>query len=77
MLEKVIAYTLAHRGAVLVVTALLISGGIFGFLTIPIDAFPDVSNTQVEILSAAPGLSALEIERLVTYPIEMSMRGLP
>ncbi|MBL0174847.1 MAG: efflux RND transporter permease subunit [Ignavibacteria bacterium] len=51
--------------------------GVYSTVTIPIDAFPDVTNTQVEILSEGPGLSALEIERFVTFPIEMSMRGLP
>ena len=45
--------------------------------SLPVDAFPDVTNIQVEVLSNAPGLSPLEIERFVTYPIEISMRGLP
>jgi cobalt-zinc-cadmium resistance protein CzcA len=46
-------------------------------LKLPIDAFPDVTNIQVEVVSYADGLSAVEIERNVTYPIEMAMRGLP
>ncbi len=59
--------------ASLLVTAL----GIYSFVTLPIDAFPDVTNNQVEIISYADGLSALEIEKFVTFPIETSMRGLP
>ena len=43
----------------------------------PIDAFPDVTNIQVEVVSTAPGLSPLEIETSVTRPLEMAMRGLP
>ncbi|MCC6395509.1 MAG: efflux RND transporter permease subunit [Bacteroidetes bacterium] len=77
MLERIIALTLKHRAVVLHVVAAIVVFGVYSYLTIPIDAFPDVSNTQVEIVSDAPGLSALEIERFVTSPIEMSMRGLP
>jgi cobalt-zinc-cadmium resistance protein CzcA len=77
MLERIIALTLKQRSFVLLAVAIITAFGIYSYLTIPIDAFPDVSNVQVEILSNAPGLSALEIERFVTFPIEMSMRGLP
>ncbi len=51
--------------------------GFYSYIKLPIDAFPDVTNIQVEVVGHANGLSALEIERSVTYPIEMSMRGLP
>ena len=77
MLERVIGLTLKHRSLVLLAVALMLAFGVYSYLTIPIDAFPDVSNVQVEILSNASGLSALEIERFVTFPIEMAMRGLP
>jgi cobalt-zinc-cadmium resistance protein CzcA len=77
MLERIIALTLRYKGVVLHAVAAIVIFGIYSYLTIPIDAFPDVSNTQVEIVSEATGLSALEIERFVTSPIEMSMRGLP
>jgi len=77
MLERIIAGTLRYKGVVLHAVAAIVIIGVYSYLTIPIDAFPDVSNTQVEIVSEAPGLSALEIERFVTAPIEMSMRGLP
>jgi cobalt-zinc-cadmium resistance protein CzcA len=77
MLERIIAFTLKHKGFILPAVAIVAAFGVYSCLTIPIDAFPDVSNTQVEILSNAPGLSALEIERFVTFPIETSMRGLP
>ncbi len=77
MLEKIIANTLKHQGFVLLGVLVLIAFGIHSCLNLPIDAFPDVTNVQVEVLSSAPGLSALEIERFVTYPIENAMRGLP
>lgn len=77
MLEKIISFCLKQRSLVLVFSLILILFGVYSYIKLPIDAFPDVTNVQVEIVSNAPGLSALEIERFVTYPIEMSMRGLP
>ena len=77
MLETIVAKTLKHRSFILLGVLALIAFGGYSLLNLPIDAFPDVTNVQVEILSTAPGLSALEIERFVTYPIENAMRGLP
>jgi cobalt-zinc-cadmium resistance protein CzcA len=77
MLETIIAQTLKYRSFVLLGVLALVAIGVYSYLTLPIDAFPDVTNVQVEILSTAPGLSALEIERFVTYPIENATRGLP
>jgi cobalt-zinc-cadmium resistance protein CzcA len=77
MLEKLIAYTLRQKGMVLFLALLIIAFGLYSYLKLPIDAFPDVTNIQVEVVSHADGLSAIEIERNVTYPIEMAMRGLP
>ncbi len=77
MLEKMIAYTLRQKGMVIFLALLIIVFGTYSYLKLPIDAFPDVTNIQVEVVSHADGLSAIEIERNVTYPIEMSMRGLP
>ncbi len=77
MLEAIIAQTLKNRNFVLLGVLVMAAFGVYSYMNLPIDAFPDVTNVQVEILSTAPGLSALEIERFVTYPIENAMRGLP
>lgn len=77
MLEKLIAYTLKQKGMVIFAALLIVVFGFYSYLKLPIDAFPDVTNIQVEVVSHADGLSAVEIERNVTYPIEMAMRGLP
>jgi heavy metal efflux system protein len=77
MLEAIIAWTLKYRNFVILGILVLVAFGVYSYMNLPIDAFPDVTNVQVEILSTAPGLSALEIERFVTYPIENAMRGLP
>jgi heavy metal efflux system protein len=77
MLERIIALVLRQKGAVVFFSSLLVAFGVYSYIRLPIDAFPDVTNIQVEIVSHANGLSALEIERSVTFPIEMSVRGLP
>jgi len=77
MIEKIIAFSLGQRTLVLIVLALIVGVGLYSFLSLPIDAFPDVTNIQVEVVATAPGLSPLEIEKFVTYPVEMAMRGLP
>ncbi|RJP72792.1 MAG: efflux RND transporter permease subunit [Ignavibacteriales bacterium] len=77
MLEKIISFTLRQKGMIIFLSFLIVAFGVYSYLQLPIDAFPDVTNNQVEVVSHADGLSAIEIERNVTYPIEMAMRGLP
>ena len=60
----------------LVVFGLLIAG-IFGYAKLPVDAIPDVTNVQVQVLTSAPGLSPLEVERLVSRPVEIALTGIP
>ncbi|RPJ64034.1 MAG: efflux RND transporter permease subunit, partial [Acidobacteria bacterium] len=77
MLDTLITFSLRNRLLIGLGLAVLVGVGGWSIATIPIDAFPDVTNIQVEVVSTAPGLSPLEIERMVTYPIESAMRGLP
>jgi Cu/Ag efflux pump CusA len=77
MLEKIVALALKQKGMILFFVLLVVAFGVYSYATLPIDAFPDVTNIQVDVVSYASGLSAVEIERSVTFPIEMSMRGLP
>lgn len=77
MLERIIKATLSHAKFVAIAAVLLVVIGIWSYLTISVDAFPDVTNTQVEIISRAEGLAAVELERTVTVPLENAMRGIP
>lgn len=77
MIEKLMGGALHNRALILLLVMLLIGFGLYSMRTAAIDAFPDVTNIQVEVLCGAPGLSPLEIERFVTYPVETAMRGLP
>jgi cobalt-zinc-cadmium resistance protein CzcA len=74
---KTVVFLLKNRLLVGLGTVVLIAAGILAWRHLPIDAFPDVTNTQVMILSKAPGLAAVDVEQRVSYPIEQVMRGLP
>jgi len=77
MLNRIIDFTLAYRWLVLgAIVALLCVGG-YALYTIPVEAFPDLTNNQVVVITEAPSLPPSEIEDLVTYPIERAMLGLP
>lgn len=77
MIASLLEFSLRQRAFVLGLVCLLAGAGIYAFHTLPIDAFPDVTNIQVQILTEAPGLSPVEVERFVTFPIELQMTGLP
>ncbi|PYU64504.1 MAG: hypothetical protein DMG49_26455 [Acidobacteria bacterium] len=77
MLNRVIDFTLAYRWLVLMGIVVLLGVGGYALYTIPVEAFPDLTNNQVVVVTEAPSLPPSEIEQLVTYPIERSMLGLP
>lgn len=77
MLARIVDWSLDHRPLVLIVAALLVFGGGYALSQLPIDAVPDVTNVQVQVLTKAPALGPAEMEQFVTYPIEAAMNGLP
>lgn len=77
MIVAVVEFSLRQRAFVLGLVCLLAGAGIYSFQSLPVDAFPDVTNIQVQILTDAPGLSPVEVERFITFPIELQMTGLP
>ncbi|OIR04472.1 cobalt-zinc-cadmium resistance protein CzcA [mine drainage metagenome] len=77
MLNKIIQFALTQRLLVLLLTVLLIGTGGYAFKELPIDAFPDVSTTQVKIIIKAPGMTPEEVESRITAPIEVEMLGIP
>ena len=76
-MQKVIDFVLRQRLLVLIGVILLTGVGVYSFMKLPIDAFPDVTNVQVQVITTASGMSPLEIEKLVSSPIEQQMSGLP
>lgn len=77
MLDKVIYLSIKHKLVIGLFTLALIVLGTYSLLRLPIDAVPDITNNQVQILTIAPSQSALDIERLVTFPVEQTMATIP
>jgi len=77
MLSKLLEFALTQRLLVSVLTLLTIGAGVLSFLDLPIDAFPDVSSTQVKIIMKAPGMTPEEVEARIVTPIELEMLGIP
>src|SRR5437764_5382227 len=77
MLNRIIDLTLNYRLLVVAGILALLGAGAYALYTIPVEAFPDLTNNQVVVVTEAPGLPPTEIEQLVTTPIERAMLGLP
>lgn len=77
MISGLIKFSVSNRLIVLLLVAIMAAAGIYSLATLPIDAVPDVTNVQVQILTNASSLAPLEIERQVTFPVEVAMSGLP
>lgn len=77
MIERIIEFSLRQRVFVLLGAIALLAAGLWSATRLPIDAVPDITNIQVQINSEVKGLAPEEIEKLVTYPLEMEMFGIP
>ena len=76
-LDRTLALALRNKALVLIALVLWVALGVHAARQLSIDVVPDVTNVQVQVLTDSPGLSPLEVERLVTWPVETSMSGLP
>ena len=77
MLTRLVQFALAQRLFVLIAGLVLMAAGWLAFKDLPIDAFPDVSSTQVKIIMKAPGMTPEEVESRIALPIEVEMLGIP
>ncbi len=77
MLKKVIDVSLDYRWFVVLGIVLLLAVGGYALYTLPVEAFPDLTNNQVTVVTEAPSMPPTEVEQLVTYPIEQAMMGMP
>jgi cobalt-zinc-cadmium resistance protein CzcA len=77
MLNRMIQFALTQRLMMLLLVVVLAGGGWMAFQKTPIDAFPDVSTTQVKVIVKAPGMTPEEVEARITAPIEVEMLGIP
>lgn len=77
MIDKIIAFSIKQKIIIGTFTLILIGAGLYSAVNLPIDAVPDITNNQVQIITASPTLGALETERFITYPIEIAMSNIP
>ncbi len=77
MLQKIISYSLKNKIIVLFGTMILIGIGIKSTLELPIDAVPDITNNQVQVITTSSSLGAGDVEKLVTFPVEQNLSNIP
>ncbi|TDE29341.1 CusA/CzcA family heavy metal efflux RND transporter [Flavobacterium ranwuense] len=77
MLDKIIQFSIKNKFIILLFTLVLISWGSYSVKILPLDALPDVTNNQVQIITTAPTLASQEVEQLITYPLEQAVKTIP
>ncbi len=77
MIRRIVDFALSNRLLVLALALILFAGGIVAFHDLPIEAYPDVADNYVEVITQWPGISAEQIEQQVTIPLEIVMNGIP
>ncbi len=77
MIDRILEFSLKNRVLVAILAVAISGAGILAVSRLPIDAFPDVSPVLVQVITETPGLAPEEVEKLVTYPVEVAMNGLP
>ena len=77
MIARILSLSVRARYIVVFLTLLVAAFGVFNLIRLPIDAVPDITNKQVQVNTVAPALGPLDMERLVTFPVETAMAGIP
>jgi len=77
MIDKIISFSINNKFLIGLLTLALIIGGIWSMTQVPLDAVPDITNNQVQVITQAPNLGTEDIEQFVTYPVEVAMANLP
>lgn len=77
MLDKIIQFSIKNKFIILLFTVVLIAFGSYSIKSLPLDALPDVTNNQVQIITTAPTLASQEVEQLITYPLEQAVKTIP
>ncbi|NOQ71728.1 MAG: CusA/CzcA family heavy metal efflux RND transporter [Crocinitomix sp.] len=77
MLEKIINFSIRNKLIVLLLTAFILGGGVYSLMNIPIGAVPDITNNQVQVITTSRNLATQDVEKFLTYPVELEMANLP
>ncbi|TVZ26185.1 cobalt-zinc-cadmium resistance protein CzcA [Gillisia sp. Hel_I_86] len=77
MLNSIIKFSITNKLVIGLLTFGLILWGVYSLNQLPVDAVPDITNNQVQVITTSPNLAAVEVERLITVPIEITMATIP
>ena len=77
MLENIMRFSIRNKLIISIAILGMAAWGVHSLLNLPIDAVPDITNNQVQVITIAPAHSAQDIERLVTFPVEQTMATIP
>ncbi|WP_146900885.1 CusA/CzcA family heavy metal efflux RND transporter [Adhaeribacter aerolatus] len=77
MLNKIILFSIKNKLIIGLMTLALVGWGIYNLSRLPIDAVPDITNNQVQVITVSPSLGAQEVERLISFPVELSVASVP
>src|SRR3546814_20965956 len=77
MIDKIIQFSIKNKLIIGLLTITLVVAGLWAMPKVPLDAVPDITNNQVQVITTAPNLSTEDIEQFVTYPVELALANLP
>jgi heavy metal efflux system protein len=77
MIQRVVDFALTQKLFIIALALLIVAGGTYAFHALPIDAYPDVADNYVEIVTQWPGISAEQMEQQISIPLEIVMNGIP
>lgn len=76
MFRKIVHFSVRKKLFVALMTLIVLAAGIYSMLTLPIDAVPDITNNQVQVVTVSPTLAPQEVEQLITFPVEVAMSNI-
>jgi len=77
LMDKIILFSVRNKLAIAIFTVALVLWGVWSLTRLPVDAVPDITNNQVQVITLSPSLAAQEVERLITFPVEQTMAVIP
>ena len=77
MIDKIISFSINNKLIILLLVLGLIAWGSYSATQLPVDAVPDITDNQVQVITITPALAAQEVERLITFPVETTMATIP
>jgi cobalt-zinc-cadmium resistance protein CzcA len=77
MISKIIDFSVDNKFVIALLVVIMATAGVYSMLNIPIDAVPDITNNQVQVVTTSPSLAPQEVEQFITYPLEISMANIP